>query len=120
MKILCEVVVTDIMPTLRSLITNDLMRTYGLNQVQISERLGITQPAVSQYKRGLRGANVRKIEAHKLIMEMVRKLASEIATGKLSPMETHSEMGRISEVVAKENIFDSENVFPCPCLGEKK
>ncbi|TAL47322.1 transcriptional regulator, partial [archaeon] len=56
MKTLCEIVVSDIMPTLRALITGDLMKTYGFNQVEVSERLGITQPAVSQYRRGFRSA----------------------------------------------------------------
>ena len=121
MKILCEVVVTDIMPALRSLVTNDLMNTHGFNQVEISERLGITQPAVSQYKRGLRGSNVRKLVDNKNIMALVKKLASEIATKNISHMQIHEEMGTISELVAKENIFGSEGVFPCPCMmGEKK
>jgi uncharacterized protein len=119
MKILCEVVVSDIMPTLRALVTGDLMRTYGFNQVEVSGMLGITQPAVSQYRRGLRGSNARKIESNKPIMALVRKLTSDIATKKISPMEIHTEMCKISELVVKGKLFGTEDVYPGPCSDKK-
>jgi predicted transcriptional regulator len=117
MRVLCEVVVTEILPTLRALITSDLMRTYGFNQVEVSQLLSITQPAVSQYRRGLRGTNARKLESNKTIMSFIQKLTSEISLKKLTPLQVNEEIAKISDFVAREKIFGE--VAPCLCHGEE-
>ncbi len=51
----CEEFVNEYMPTVKSKIAYILYNEYDLKQVEISEILDITQPAVSQYIRGSRG-----------------------------------------------------------------
>lgn len=59
MKLFCEIVV-EILPSLRALVAEELMNEYKLSQKEIAKRLFVTQPAVSQYLRNLRG-NDRKL-----------------------------------------------------------
>ncbi len=65
----------------KSIITKDLVETYGFTQEQVAEKLNITQPAVSQYLNGLRGKKVNQILAHKDLVNWIKKLTAEIAPG---------------------------------------
>jgi len=49
MKPFCEIIVAKILPAMRAIITKELMQTYGFNQTEVAQKLGITQPAISQY-----------------------------------------------------------------------
>lgn len=117
MRILCEVVVTDILPAIRALITGELMHTYGMNQSEISKKLGLTQPAVSQYKSGLRGTRVKAIQSKKTIMDSVKKLSSEIASHEYNPVDIHVKICQLSDKIIKEKIF-GEEIMPGPCIVE--
>jgi len=78
MKLPCELMVEKL-PVLRALITNEIINTFGLTQEQAAKKLGITQPAVSQYLKGSRG---RKSLADKKLRSEARKIAKEIMEGK--------------------------------------
>jgi len=52
----CEEIFKEALPTIRAILVKDLVERHNLNQVEVARRLGITQPAVSQYLRSLRGA----------------------------------------------------------------
>ena len=54
----CETVGKYILPVFRSLIARELINTYNLTQVEVAQKLGTTQAAVSQYvnsKRAFKG-----------------------------------------------------------------
>jgi quinolinate synthase len=73
----CEIAVWRILPTIRSEIAKELARI-GLPQMVISKRLGITQPAVSQYvtkKRGTTFAFSDDAQA------LIHSLAKDVAHG---------------------------------------
>jgi len=82
MKPPCEVVVKDVLPAIRAILVKELTERHRLSQVEVARKLGITQPAVSQYLRMLRGTSLgggflKKVEKN------VRELAEDIAHGKL-------------------------------------
>lgn len=87
MRLLCETVVKDILPAVRSLIAKDLQEK-GYTQTEISDLLGITQPAVSQYLSRARGAKVQRIEqdgaASGEVAELVDLLLADAADEELS------------------------------------
>lgn len=56
MKLFCEIVV-ELLPSLRALAAEELMNEYKLSQKEIAKRLFVTQPAISQYLRNLRGSD---------------------------------------------------------------
>lgn len=78
----CEVVVKDVLPAIRAMLVKELTERHHLSQVEVAKKLGITQPAVSQYRRMLRGAG-RGSRILKGIEKHVRGLADDIARGKL-------------------------------------
>jgi uncharacterized protein len=74
----CETAVWQILPTIRSAVAKELTRL-GLSQMSISERLGITQPAVSQYVTSKRGTTIAVSDSARCL---VQSLAEDIARGK--------------------------------------
>lgn len=81
----CEVVAKRVLPTIRATLVKDLVKRHGLSQVQVAEKLGITQPAVSQYLSSTRGASYVKgfLKKSDLISE-IHKLSNAVARGKVS------------------------------------
>jgi predicted transcriptional regulator len=72
-----EVEAKTIIPALRSLIAKKLINTYHLPQQKVAEMLGITQAAVSNYIREVRGIGVSledSAEARKLVDGIVRSI----------------------------------------------
>ena len=116
MKFLCEVVSTSIMPTLRSLLAHELLNRYGLNQTEVSYLLGITQPAISQYRKGVRGQKSKALQSNKEIMELVKNLSADIAMHKVSAIEVHTRICQISEEIIARKILGTEEVLPGPCV----
>ncbi|HDJ96677.1 MAG TPA: helix-turn-helix domain-containing protein [Candidatus Aenigmarchaeota archaeon] len=119
MKPFCEVIVTDVLPALRALVTYELMNTYGLNQVEIAKKLGITQPAISQYIKGLRGHKVKILAKNESVMRMIRELSKEIANDSIRPREICMRFCEICKVVRKEKLICElhESKYPAiaPC-----
>ncbi len=71
----CETAVWHILPAIRSEVAKELVKC-GLSQKEISERLGITQPAVSQYVTSKRGSNVTM---NNEVSVLIRSLAQDVA-----------------------------------------
>ncbi|MBR9682167.1 MAG: helix-turn-helix domain-containing protein [Candidatus Aenigmarchaeota archaeon] len=80
MKPFCEVIVQDILPALRALMAKELMSTHNLTQQEVAKKLGISQAAVSQYRREMRGFKIKLLQKDKEIMDSVEKLATRIAS----------------------------------------
>jgi predicted transcriptional regulator len=57
MKLPCELIVNDVLPTARGAIARSLVRNHGYTQIRVAETFGVTGAAVSQYLKGLRGGN---------------------------------------------------------------
>ena len=105
MKPFCEIIVADVMPALRALITKELMDKYGLNQTEVAEKLGITQPAVSQYRKALRGHNVRLLESNKKILELINSLSHDVNKGTVQPSVMLQRLCLICKTIREEKII---------------
>ncbi len=82
MKGLFEVMAQDVLPTVRAMIAKRLLDN-GFPQQEIANKLGLTQPAVSQYKKGVRGMKTDIITKPKIV-EVVNSLAKSIGAGEIS------------------------------------
>ncbi|MDP7080120.1 MAG: helix-turn-helix domain-containing protein [Candidatus Undinarchaeales archaeon] len=74
MKLPCEIIVWYLLPSIRGELAKELSRQ-GLQQKEIASRLGITQPAVSQYLKDKRG---QELKLSKETLTRVRALAAKM------------------------------------------
>jgi predicted transcriptional regulator len=105
MKPFCEIIVSDIMPALRAVVCEDLSKTYGLSQTQISKKLGVTQPAISQYKRDLRGKKVQLLKKNDTVMKAIKKLSHDIAIKDIKSGDIHYGICDICKKVREEGMI---------------
>ena len=70
-------IVWYVIPTIRAELAKELIKL-GLSQKEVSERLGITQSAVSQYMKDKRG---KGIPVNKRVRKAIKVLAKDIADG---------------------------------------
>jgi len=117
MRIFCEAIFSDILPALRAIIAKDLLETYGMTQEEVSKRLGITQPAVSQYKSGLRGSKVKLLTSNENLMALAKKIAAEIDSGNTTFYEKTCE---VCKETRKGKFFPNKELHPFLCLIEMK
>jgi len=78
MELPCEKTVRHILPAIRSELARELLRL-DVSQKSISEKLGITQAAVSYYANKKRGHNV-KLDSE--VMKEIKNMAKEIYDGR--------------------------------------
>jgi predicted transcriptional regulator len=80
MKSPCEEIVWDVLPSIRAAIAEELVKR-GQSQKEVSQLLGITPPAVSQYVSKKRGYN---IEFREDIRASIGRLADDLILGKVN------------------------------------
>jgi predicted transcriptional regulator len=85
----CEDIARNFLPLYRALVAKELVKKHGYTQKQAADKLGTTQPAISQYlsaKRGRKGiANYDEVAL--LVKEAAVKVAEKVAKTKMSPEE---------------------------------
>jgi len=84
MKPACEVMVLEILPGIRAMVARKLVEDHGFSQKIAAERLGTTQPAISQYKREIRGHRVKMFKNNPKLLGMIGSLVKRTASGELS------------------------------------
>ena len=82
MRFVEEVVVDEFLPTVRSLLAEEL-RGRGLTQREVADALGISQSAVSKYAHGEVATNDR-VASDDRVAETVERVADGLASGDLS------------------------------------
>jgi len=55
MKMPCELMVTHVLPVAKGALAKELVSKYGKTQVEVARMFGVTNAAVSQYIKGVRG-----------------------------------------------------------------
>lgn len=88
MKFELEVISEELLPAIRSLLAQELKDSYGLKQREIAKRMGLTQPAVSNYLNNSR--------ANQEILQKIRddpqiQILLEDAAGKAAKNENYAE-----------------------------
>ncbi|SMO76337.1 thiamine-phosphate synthase family protein [Halorubrum cibi] len=84
MKFIEEVVVDEFLPTVRSMLAEDL-RDRGFTQREVADALGISQSAVSKYAHG-DVARHDRIVADERVRDLVERVGEGLAEGDLSPV----------------------------------
>ncbi len=102
MKPFCEIVVMRVLPVLRALLAQELEKM-GYTQVEIAKLLHTTQPAISQYRRRLRGkAAMELFEKNETLLNEVKRSASNLVRKRSDFAE---EICRLCTFVRENNIL---------------
>lgn len=75
----CEVATKSLVPSIKALIARELA-SHGLPQKAIAKLLGVTQPAVSLYLKGVRG-RVIDLEGHPEVVAAAKRVAELLLSG---------------------------------------
>ncbi len=87
----CEEIVQEFLPTFRSLIAKELIEKYNFSQVEVAEKLGTTQAAVSQYLSSKRGQkNSLKMKSMSKVKAVAGEVAKDVAENKLEEFDMTS------------------------------
>lgn len=89
-----ELVVNKILPAIRARLTQVLLQEYSLKQVEVAEKLGVTQATVSHYHTHARGFDETILELFPEIETFVADLARDIARGISRP----EQIGRLNGI----------------------
>ncbi len=79
----CELAVRVVIPSVRALVARELTQNYSLKQQEIASALGVTQSAVSQYVRSVRG-KILNLDGIAPIGEIVKETAESISRNEAS------------------------------------
>lgn len=120
MKPYCEIASQYLLPTLRALIAKNLMEKYKLTQQDVALKLGLTQSAVSQYMRQLRGSKIKIIEKDKDLLVEIEKFSSRIASGELNSLTALDDFCNICKLARKKKIICEFHTKYFPELKECK
>ncbi len=103
MKPHCEIVVKEILPGIRSMIAKELVFVYSMNQCEAAKALGISQPAISQYLRELRGR--KQITENDAVVTEVKKLSEKIFKKEIIPDDIAMEFCSICDKIKIGNAY---------------
>lgn len=84
MRPYCEIMVLEIFPQIRSLISTELIDTLGFTQSEAAIKMGISQPAISQYKKEMRATKIVLIESYPQISRIIKDSAKILAKSEVA------------------------------------
>lgn len=105
MKLHCEIAATKLLPTIRAMVAKELIEKYGMTQQEAATKLGITQSAVSQYIRQLRGSKLSSMEKDRMIYKKIEEIASKLASSNESPEKVSISFCGICKSSRKKEFF---------------
>jgi predicted transcriptional regulator len=100
----CEFAVRSVVPALRALVARELSTSYHLKQDDIALLLGITQSAVSQYLRHVRGRAV-DIESINEIQNITQTLATGLANNNMSPRRITQQYCKACRIIREKRLL---------------
>ncbi len=110
-ELFCKKVIDEIMPAIRLVIANELYNK-GYTQTQIANILGVTQPAIVNYRYKLRGKLIKRIKLNKKLRSEINNIISDIVNknGRLVNYTC-----KICEITRNEHLIRKEelNEFIC-------
>lgn len=109
----CETVGKYVLPVFRSLVAEELVRTYNLTQVEAAKRLGTTQAAISQYLSSKR-ANKSTDQFSDIlpkIRAMARETAKRLANNEMNADEVALDMCKLCSILDDEEGHQSDEDY---------
>lgn len=102
----CEIVVTKVLPAIRTVLVKDLIDRHDLTQKEVARRLGVTQAAVSQYLSSIRGdEELGRMLKESEIFGKIRELSSEVADGGIGSARLMEDFCEICDAMRREGVL---------------
>ena len=98
----CEMAVHDIFPVARAMIAKKLIDVYRFSQTKAARVLGLSQPAISQYKKNLRGNKAKSLIENQRFVDISNDIAKRISEGSLKKEAMDNEMCRFCKLFGDE------------------
>lgn len=111
MKTFCEIMSQYMLPGIRALIARDLMEVHNLTQKEAAKKLGTTQPAISQYKKKIRGTKAKILENDKKIDKKISSISEVMANEEISKEDFVNELCEICGVIKSKYGKHPEKIF---------
>ncbi|MFB6076202.1 MAG: transcriptional regulator [Candidatus Aenigmatarchaeota archaeon] len=115
MKLMCEIIVKDVLPALRALLAKDLIEEHDMTQKEAAKKLGMTQPAMSQYKNKLRGYNGQMLEQSKDVSQWIDKLCKKTVESE-EPIKLEREFCEICTKIRENGLLEKKYEVEDPKL----
>ena len=79
-----EIESKSLIPALRAILAKDLSKKHNIHEDQISQMLGVTQAAISNYIRGIRGDPklIEKLLEERQVASMITEISDNLASDK--------------------------------------
>jgi hypothetical protein len=116
MKPYCETVAQFILPKMRALIAKRLMEKYKLTQQDAASKLGLTQSAISQYTRELRGSKLKILEKDEVVNKEIENFVDRVASGEMDSLTILSSFCNICKTIRKRKLLCAIHVKVFPDL----
>ncbi|MFQ3295219.1 MAG: putative fused transcriptional regulator/phosphomethylpyrimidine kinase [Natrialbaceae archaeon] len=116
MKFIEEIVVEEFLPTIRSMLAEEL-RDRGLTQNEVADALGISQSAVSKYAHGDVERNKAFTEDDR-VQELVDRVADGLSTGDMTPIQALVEIEVLVRRLENGDVLASLHEERMPGLAE--
>ncbi|MEM2094399.1 MAG: transcriptional regulator [Candidatus Bathyarchaeia archaeon] len=100
----CELAVKAVIPTIRAMVAKELSTGHMMKQHEVALALGLTQSAISQYLRNIRG-NTLNLEGVEGVEELVKELAEMISSGNASFSHINSKFCEACRLVRETRLL---------------
>ncbi len=100
-EVFCKTTLNEILPAIRAEIALRMLKR-GFTQIEISKKLGITQPAISQYKQRVRGSMAGSIHLNESLGKYIDSMITEITE---SDLNINTKICRICEKTRESGVI---------------
>lgn len=107
MRTYCESVILDFMPGIKAMIARSLLEKHGMTQSEVAKRMKTTQPAISYYKRELRGTKVKLLQRNSKINEFVNDVAGRVSSGTIKFID----VSVLCKLLREEKLMKEDSEF---------
>ncbi len=111
-ELFCAKVITEVMPSVRSFVSNKLSNL-GLRQEKISDLLNVSQPAISQYRKQIRGSMYKTMEDNYRFSSYLNGLSQDVMAKRV---DLNSKTCDICKKARESQVLDREEFFNKLCL----
>lgn len=114
-----EVAVKSVIPALRRMVAERLIREHKFTQQKAAMLLGVSQSAISRYDTRNRGVAI-DLESHEDVVKLVDELARKIACGSLTPVKVAKSLDDICVYVLKHGYMCDFHAKIDPAISKQK